>query len=120
MQPGRELDALVWLILNGRPASDLLTCRYVDGDVQPHAGYGHISPAPYSTNILAAWMVVEWLAERGIVSVSSGHRSSFDCDFYQPSPDGRPEFLPAHVNGTTAPHAICLAVLEAVGVKESM
>ena len=53
MKPGRELDALVWLMLNDKPLDDLLRCRYVDGDVQPHAGYpaGHISPPPYSTNI---------------------------------------------------------------------
>ena len=52
MKPGRELDALVWLLLNDRPLDDLPKCRHVDGDVQPHAGYpaGHISPPPYSTS----------------------------------------------------------------------
>ncbi len=54
MQAGREMDALLWLALNGKPLDSLLTCRYVDGDVRPHAGYpiGHISPPDYSTNLL--------------------------------------------------------------------
>lgn len=53
MPAGREMDALFWLVLNGKPPDLLLTCRHVDGDVQPHAGYplGHISPPDYSTNL---------------------------------------------------------------------
>ena len=54
----RELDALIWLWLNDKPL-DLLKCRYVDGDIQPPAGYpaGHISPPHYSRDIAAAWLV---------------------------------------------------------------
>ena len=61
MQAGREMDALVWLALNGKPLDSLMTCRHVDGDIQPHAGYpvGHISPPDYSTDIAAAWEIVE-------------------------------------------------------------
>jgi len=61
LKPGRELDALVWLMLNDRPLDDLLQCRHVDGDVQPYAGYpaGHISPPPYSTNIFYAGEVAK-------------------------------------------------------------
>ena len=58
MGAGREMDALVWLALNGKSIENgTFCCRYVDGDVQPHAGYpvGHISPPRYSTDIAAAW-----------------------------------------------------------------
>ncbi len=53
MPAGREMDALFWLVLNGKPPDLLMTSRHVDGDVQPHAGYpmGHISPPDYSTNL---------------------------------------------------------------------
>jgi hypothetical protein len=61
---GREMDALMWLLLNDKPL-DLTICRYVDGDVQPHAGYpvGHISPENYSTDIALALQVVEKMRE---------------------------------------------------------
>ena len=60
---GRERDAAVWLML--RPHCDevsLLLCRYVDGDVQPHAGYpvGHISP-PHYTDEEAAAAINKWV-----------------------------------------------------------
>jgi hypothetical protein len=58
MPAGRELDALVWMALHGQEPN-ILVCRHVDGDYQPHAGYpsGHISPPHYSTDIAAAWEV---------------------------------------------------------------
>jgi|GEM_PF-3919537 len=55
LEAGRELDAMVWQALNGQEVSTI-TCRYVDGDVQPHAGYpvGHVSPLHYSEDMNAA------------------------------------------------------------------
>ena len=60
LKAGRELDALVWLALNDHPL-DLMNCRYVDGDIQPHAGYpfGHISPAPSSTGPVSMFMLID-------------------------------------------------------------
>jgi outer membrane protein assembly factor BamD (BamD/ComL family) len=57
MPAGREMDALVWLMMKGRLEEGLLMCRYVDGDVQPHDDYpaGHISPPPASTDLDVAW-----------------------------------------------------------------
>jgi len=64
MEAGRELDALVWMALNGKSIEDgTFGCRYVDGDVQPHAGYpmGHISPAPSSTGPTAMLLLIDEL-----------------------------------------------------------
>lgn len=60
MPAGREMDALIWLLLNNKPLN-IFECRHVDGDIQPNAGHpvGHISPPHYSTDIAAAWQVVE-------------------------------------------------------------
>ncbi len=71
MEVGRELDALVWLAFNGKAGEitnqGILNCRYVDGDVQPHAGYptGHISPPNYSTDVIAACEMEEMIEQRG-------------------------------------------------------
>ena len=65
LEAGRETDALVWLALNGKAGEmidqNVLGCRYVDGDVQPHAGYpiGHISPPYYSIDIATALEAAE-------------------------------------------------------------
>lgn len=66
MPAGREMDALVWLALHGKPAN-LFECRYVDGDVQPHADYpaGHISPPHYSTEVSDAWIALEYFKGEG-------------------------------------------------------
>ncbi len=68
----RELDALMWLLLNDKPL-DLLKCRYVDGDVQPHGGYpaGHISPDLFSTDTSAAILVLEKMIESDFVFYSN-------------------------------------------------
>ncbi len=71
LEAGRETDALVWLALNSKPGEmtdqGVFGCRYVDGDVQPHAGYpmGHISPPNYSTDIVAACEMEEMIEQRG-------------------------------------------------------
>ena len=90
MKPGRELDALVWLMLNDKPLDDLIMCRRVDGDVQPHAGYpvGHISPPQYSTNEADAWGVVDKIQDSGVFHVgisyidrTDGHPLKWCVDF---------------------------------------
>lgn len=119
MEAGRELDALIWQLLNGKEPN-LLMCRWTGEEYQPHVGYpvGHVSPPEYSTAVTAGtWQVVEWLANHGIVSVSNGDGDSCDCDF---TPDGRDEILygrklqPAYVTADTWPLAICRAALRAV------
>ena len=78
MEAGRGLDALVWMALNGKSIEDgTIRCRYVDGDVQPHAGYpvGHISPPHYSTDNAAALVALDelkdsWDIEMGYADVT--------------------------------------------------
>lgn len=116
-KPGRELDALVWLVLHGRPTGELMSCRYVDGDVQPHAGYplGHISPPAYSTDIQRAFSVLDKLHNQGfgIINVSNGDGDSYDCNLISNNPWKNQ--VSAHAMGETWAHAICLAVVRALG-----
>lgn len=119
MPAGREMDALIWLSLNDKPL-DILTCRHIDGDVQPHAGYplGHISPPCYSTDISSAWEVVEKIVENFKCDVSIANRSSGnDCPRiyvcriqYGTLEYDNPDLL-LYVVADTAPLAICRAAL---------
>ena len=113
MEAGRELDAAVWLALEGKPI-DLLRCRYVDGDIQPHAGYpaGHISPPHYSTDIAAAWLVVEkmqwWKAENDL-----SEDGSVMWHFRVGEPPNH-KWYSAEAPRNQEPLAICRAALKAV------
>ena len=63
LEPGRELDALVWQVLNGREPN-IVMCRWIDGEYQPHAGYpvGHISPPHYSMDVaIAVEAIIDFL-----------------------------------------------------------
>lgn len=60
----REIDALIWQLLHNEQLN-LGNCRYVDGDVQPNAGYpiGHVSPEHYSSDIGMAWKAVDKITD---------------------------------------------------------
>ena len=119
---GRELDALVWMALNGQRGrmidQGVFGCRYVDGDVQPHAGYpnGHVSPPRYSTDIAAAWEVVEkleynWSLQRDVGKCGDEYETSGDNLYrFIYSAPGMPM---QGVRATTGPLAICRAALKA-------
>lgn len=107
MKPGRELDALVARHIFARFWTDLYwidfnQCEWRHGDYQP-----------YSTDIAAAWEVVEKMLRPdrdysfSIQTNSAGKSGWFHCRF-------NGEFGGA---APTAPHAICLAALKAVGVE---
>ena len=113
-EAGREMDALMWLLLNDKPL-DLMKCRYVDGDVQPHAGYpaGHISPDNFSTDIAAAWLVVEKLTEEYYVDIGiDKHGAQVQINYYTGSEYGW--IHGESVRADTFPLAICRAALKAV------
>jgi hypothetical protein len=104
MKPGRELDALVAEKVTGWPAAR-------DAKAISETGYWtagderfiHGLPA-YSTEIAAAWQVVEKL-------IATGDWCDFELD-YEPTLlwcCGGKTYAP------TAPHAICLAALKAAG-----
>lgn len=113
MKPGRELDSLVAEKVMGwrkdsdgdweRPSKDAIDGWYPD----------HLFP--YSTDIAAAWEVVEKLTAQfgddftiwSIWSRENKIRARFNR--------GESRTYAAQADAPTAPHAICLAALKAVG-----
>jgi len=108
--PGRELDALVAEKVMGwikRPKGAGTAHLWISSDKQAF----HESELPaYSTDIAAAWQVVEKLTRRDdklfftLETPISG--SAWEC-----------WFSGEWAEGETASHAICLAALKAVGVE---
>lgn len=113
---GRELDAAIWMILNDQKVQlceqGVFGCRYVDGDVQPHAGYpiGHISPPRYASDLVLAFNVVN-----AMMSVPYSYEfylcqqgRGWDVSFQHPGDRG------GQARGPTVPIAICRAAIQAV------
>lgn len=112
---GRALDALVAEKVMGlKPPFDTRSVRrdvltgmptYVD----------RLGPPPYSTSIEAAWEVVEWMAAQkrddfgwfDLRFSNDCYQATFFTGAYYEATD--------HIQGKSAPHAICLAALKAVG-----
>lgn len=67
-----------------------------------------IEPLPYSTDIAAAWPVVEKMKERGLwpAIVSAGRHGLWRCETCDDLKEGK-----------TAPLAICLCALASVGIE---
>lgn len=121
MKPGRELDALVaekvmgWrdARLHRNGPTDPCEWEAWQG-IPPEPEHGWRTALPhYSTSIADAWQVVEWLAEHHDGFVSVGVRSvdwGESGDYY--------DHFAHTTSGESAPHAICLAALAAVGSPE--
>ena len=69
-----SLLGLVTIGKNIDKLKDVLDNQCVDGDVQPHIGYqvGHILPPAYSTDITAAWEVVNKMVNDTNISITIG------------------------------------------------
>lgn len=108
MESGRELDAIIWFIANNKTI-DLSECRYVDGDIQPHAGYpvGHVSPEFYSTYLPAAFNAALNISNRGWSFEVEYDTQEYWCTFH----NIKGVLLPVTARAYTAPLAICRAVL---------
>lgn len=108
----RELDALMWMLLNDKELN-LLTCRYLDGDVRPHAGYpvGHISPAHYSSDTAAVAEVLDKATyfEAETLLNPDGSRGSVVATVALPGT------LMGDAEAGTLSLAVCLAALRAKG-----
>lgn len=116
MKAGRELDALIaekvmglgqyqgkWLEPPRDPLSPVMG-TLID---LPH----------YSTNIAAAWQVVEKLIEsKKIMKIQAGHMGVW-ISISIPTNTLNYIKTPPEIYSETAPHAICLAALKAVGVE---
>lgn len=111
MKLGRELDALVAEKVMGIPVTE------EDGRYWPPPRPGNnFSPHEilgYSTSLAAVWEVVEMLSSDCVFEISREKAGHYSCGFYREAyvdPLGLGK-------ADTAPHAICLAALKAVGVE---
>jgi len=133
MEAGRELDALVAEKVMGKKVrilSNSLFCWEYDGEYENLYGLAQPIPA-YSTDISAAWQVVEKLCNWDVddnMLILKGQGP----DIEDKGPDREDprdwQWWEAEINGTwgkveaqaeTAPLAICLAALKAKGVEVS-
>lgn len=120
MQAGRELDALVAEKVMGWIGpivwiEDEMGCdpyMFPPGVIVSERDNDRMVPV-YSTGIAAAWMVVDRMEERGWMARISREMGSWNCRFV------RPEDTAGYVfdEDATAPLAICLAALRAVGME---
>lgn len=134
MKPGRELDALVAEKVMGLVLQPITVVDYKGVHTEPGsvvkdytAPDGRkcrsVKECPhYSTSIADAWLVVEKLQCQGhdgkwFFRLDYDCVETWDCAFYKESTcdGGYPE---QWATALTAPHAICLAALKAVGVEE--
>lgn len=122
MKPGRELDALVAEKVMGLKRSyrkgetialSAGTTTWIEGDLAVEiTGYPR-----YSTDISAAW---------GVVEAKDARLLLFQMSRVKEHPIWKAEFVVTNLfrsddrftaEASTAPHAICLAALKAVGVE---
>lgn len=133
MKPGRELDVLVAERVMG-----LKTGKYVWGKRKQYSAYFVGDAANwdddgsgasvlfnelphYSTDLASAWEVVKTLSEAGwIVKMITSEMGGTDCTLVC-GVGARGRIDSDCMGGiiTTAPHAICLAALKAVGCSKT-
>lgn len=114
MKPGRELDALV--------AEKVMGDYISDREGEPGSWRGpDFTPLPqYSTDISAAWEVVEKIINHSdyvcweLSSEWKGDGAKSDYPFYARFCLGNGDKT---AGADTAPHAICIAALKVVGVE---
>lgn len=128
MKPGREFDALVAEKVMGCKGLGFKSLTQIDPNTldyqscdcpgHPHAiewndmGGRRYALKHYSTDISAAWEVVEKLSRNGCYGFDLGWTSSTNGKPWHATFAGGRD---AHAWAETAPHAICLAALKAVG-----
>lgn len=113
MKPGKELDVFVAENVMGLNASSITNDGY-----SVVVYNGKLLPS-YSTDIAAAWEVVEkmrsdYLALR--LNRDIGNQNQDDCEWCATF-EGNGKETPVDSWSSTAPHAICLAALKACGVQ---
>jgi len=123
LPPGRELDVLVAEKVIGNQVisigGDPETIGLQEAKILPSGSAGGSrNLAHYSTDILAAWEVVEKFEnDGGIINYGNmfeGERKPWVSIGYLKSPvHSHHAFVMAH--GETAAHAVCLAALKACG-----
>jgi hypothetical protein len=115
MKPGRELDALIHQYVFGVDAGDI----YYDDTHQEIM----ISLPKYSTDISAAWEVAQKIVDMDDdhqfeihLSPSQDKECTASVRYWDKTNHDDPVLAgPFYILGESAPHAICLAALKAVG-----
>lgn len=125
MKPGRELDALVaekvmgWKFTGGFSTDPELGSDRWATDSNGHERFYQDVPY-YSTDIAAAWEVVEILSDRFDfrVHTRAGYTGKWVAFGYNPqkSKEMQEGDFQYGVFKSSLPHAICLAALKTVGV----
>lgn len=111
MNPGLKLDALIGKhVMGDEGYTVVIPCP----DRDPYCQTTHTSTSymPYSTDIFYAWQVVEKFKYRFLFFSDAFKEGLWECKLVD---SDRSE---DYVNGTTAPHAICLAALKAMGFEK--
>lgn len=107
MKPGLELDVLIAKNVMGLPVAEGEAAHYIRVSVWDEELV--LRPVPlYSTDIAAAWQVINTLDE--LISLNQIKGGGWECVVYTL------EGYKIKAIGETAAHAICLAALEAKGV----
>jgi len=110
MKAGRELDALVAEKVMGM-------LKYIQGDITIFENEEYLWrdwEVPYfSDDIAAAWQVVEKMREKYVINIEIDCENTW-VELWRDSTD-EPYKQVADEYGDTAPLAICLAALRAVG-----
>jgi hypothetical protein len=110
LNPGRELDALVAEKVMGRR----FTRHLCEPGTPPHEWVDSDVPE-YSTDIAAAWGVVEKLREHFAgVEVMALTKTNANPNYFEAKLWAN-TWVHSFAEAPTAPHAICLAALKAVG-----
>lgn len=98
MEAGRDLDRLIAEKVMGVEMGTLRPNQFSMSATS--------EPKPYSTDIAAAWEVLEKLSKNEVFTITN---MNYAGDVFCSIGDGEAQ-------APTAPHAICLAALAAVGV----
>lgn len=135
-KPGRELDALVAEKVMGWTKEPCIRYGMWKAEQTEHPGFRWTAPgesikesyikdrsypAPYSTDIAAAWQVVDKLQTTlGVwinIDMPGYHPPGVEITFPTEDLEGLLPNKKFYQGGADVPHAICLAALRAVGVK---
>lgn len=121
MNPGRELDALVAEKIFRQQVVDIMGQVAIQHRITTPFEYiitpeGIKPTPPYSTDIAAAWEVVEKLKLSIVYNRDMGTWLAGILDAFVANQivDG---WMDVSATSKTAPHAICLSALQASGVK---
>lgn len=115
-KPGRELDALVAEKVMGlKPRNEFEGNTVVPPHYTVYLRGNTVYMPRYSTDIAAAWEVVEKMKEMGCVDIQALHGAHYQVQIDRYDGKSWETAFVESTQGDTAPHAISLVALKAVG-----